>query len=288
MNMTSPNAITDVQDAMADKMVDAINDMPNVLWIVSEEANADSLWWQGHMISHVRAYEASKPYQHPIGLGAIGDDANLYNSDADWVAPFARVSPTTSCGTGKPKCKVNVNDSDHSYFGMWNDSVQGNRGYAWQNFTRGNSVAFMDPYDIEYPREGRNACPAPVNGICSGPDTRYDNFRDNLGYIVRYSKKLNLNAAQPSTTLCSTQYCLGQTPAVGTELLVYAPFGGGFTVDLSSANGRAMSYEWFDPSTGKVVDDGTVTGGNASQNFTPPASIAGDSVFYIVDAAGHG
>ena len=38
--MTAPNAITDIQDAFVNKMVDTLNDLPNVLWIVSEEAPA--------------------------------------------------------------------------------------------------------------------------------------------------------------------------------------------------------------------------------------------------------
>src|SRR5450432_1875957 len=198
MSMTAPNSITNIQDAMADKMIDTLSDLPNVLWIVSEEAAANSFWWQGHMMSHIRTYEATKAHQHPVGLGAIGQDSQLYNTDADWVAPYAQISPSTSCGTGTPKCKVNLNDSDHSYFGMWTATAQQNRNYAWSNFTRGNQVAFMDPYTVYYPRQGRNLCTSPKNGICSGPDPRWNNFRDNLGYIVTYSRKLNLTAAQPS------------------------------------------------------------------------------------------
>src|SRR6185295_11785305 len=60
-------------------------------------------------------------------------DTILTNSDADWIAPTARVSPASSCGSGNPPCKVNINDSDHSYFGMWNDNAQQNRNYAWEN-----------------------------------------------------------------------------------------------------------------------------------------------------------
>jgi hypothetical protein len=289
MSMTAPNAVTGIQDAMVEKTIDVLNDLPNVLWIVSEEAASNTLWWQGHAIAHARAYEAGKKLQHPIGLAAItGDpDSTIYDSDADWVAPFAKLSPSTTCGSGTPKCKVNVNDSDHSYFGMWNDTAQTNRQYAWENFARGDQVAFMDPYVVYYPRENRNLCVSPGHAICTGPDARWDNFRDNLGYILAYSRKLNLKAAQPSTTLCSTGYCLGQTPAVGAELLVYAPDGGAVTVDLSASAGRMMSYEWFDPATGKVVSMGTVPGGNGKQSFATPGAVAGDSVLYVVDSAGH-
>ena len=289
MTMTAPNDITAIQDAMVDKTIDTLNDLPNVLWIVSEEAAADTTWWQGHMIAHVRAYESAKPMQHPIGLGAIAGapDSTIYNSDADWVAPFAQISPTMTCGTGTPQCKVNINDSDHSYFGLWNDTAQANRAYAWKNFLGGNQVIFMDPYVVYYPRQNRNNCTSPTNGICSAPDARWNNFRDNLGYIVSYSRRLNLNAAQPHPSLSSTGYCLGQTAAVGTELLIYNPDAGPITVDLTSAANRTMSYEWLDPVNGQVAGTGTVAGGSSAQSFPAPASLTSDAVLYIVDSAGH-
>ena len=145
----------------------------------------------------------------------------------------------------------------------------------------------MDPYVVDYPRQNRNLCVSPAAGICTVPDSRWDNFRDNLGYILSYSRRLDLNAVLPSTSLCSTTYCLAQTPAVGSEVLVDAPNGGTFTVDLSHSSGRAMNYEWFDPAAGKVVSTGTLTGGSGSQTFSTPSTIADDSVLYVVDAAGH-
>ena len=291
MTMLSPNAITDVQQAMVDKTIDTLNDLPNVLWAVSEEASSKTIWWQQHMIAHVRAYEAAKPYKHPIGIGAMEfgtPDSAIIDTDADWVAPYARVSSPSTCGSGSPRCKVNINDSDHSYFGMWNDSPHANRKYAWENFTRGSQVAFMDPYTVHYSRESRNLCASPTNGVCAAPDPRWDNFRDTLGYLVAYSRKMNLIAARDQAGLSSTSYCLGETPAIGTELLVYAPVGGTFVVNLSSAAGRTMHYEWFDPESGGVVATGALRGGDANQSFSTPSAIHADSVLYIVDAAGHG
>jgi hypothetical protein len=136
-----------------------------------------------------------------------------------------------------------------------------------------------------YPRENRNLCGSPVNGICAAPDGRWN---DNLGYIVAYSRRMNLNAAHARDELCSTSFCLGQTPAIGTELLVYAPTGGTFSVDLRSAAGRTMSIEWFDPNSGKVVSSGSVAGGSASQSFSTPSSIPAGGVLHLVDSAGHG
>ncbi len=288
ITMTAPNAITAIQDQYVDKVIDTLNDLPNVLWIVSEEAPSNSTWWNNHLISHIRAVESKKKFQHPIGYGAIigGPDSIIYDSEADWVAPLARISPTTTCGNGHPACKVNINDSDHSYWEMWHDSALKNRNYAWRNFMEGNQVLFMDPYLVFYPREHRNMCVSPNHAICSRPDTRWDNFRDNLGYLVRYSRKLNLARVSPHSSLSSTGYCLAQTPPAGAEYLVYAPSGGPFYLDLSAMpDSRRLKLEWFNPATGTSISGDPIQAGSTSQLFTPP--FEGDAVLYLVDVAGH-
>jgi hypothetical protein len=155
MTMSGPNAITAVQDAYVKHVIDDVGDLPNVLWEVSEEAPVNSTWWQNHMIALIHAIEATNTLHHPVGYASLttppSHDSILYNSDADWVAPGTKISPTTSCGTGTPSCKVNLNDSDHDYYGMWNDSQQLNRNWLWENFCNGNQGLFMDPYVIYWP-----------------------------------------------------------------------------------------------------------------------------------------
>jgi hypothetical protein len=279
VTMSAPNALTGIQDAFVRKLIDTLNDLPNVLWIVSQEAPPGSEWWNHHLISLTRAYEAGKPLQHPVGFGVLADnkDATLLNSDADWIAPAARISPTRSCGSGHPACKVNINDSDHSYFGMWNDSAQANRNYFWFNFTQGNQTLFMDPYVVFYPRETRNLCPSPVHGIGSGPDLRWDNVRYNMGYIRDYADRLNLAAIAPRDDLSSTEHALANTDSVHPEFLVYAPSGGSFTVNLSGMAG-SLAVEWMNPATGVRTAGASVSGGS-TLTFTPPFS--GDAVLYL-------
>jgi hypothetical protein len=289
VTMTSPGTITDFQDAYVKKLIDTLNDLPNVLWIVSEEAPTASAWWNEHLISLVRTYERGKPFQHPIGYATLGEqpnDAILYASDADWVAPWARISPARSSGNGNPSTKVIVNDSDHSYYMMWNDTPQQNRNYIWQNFANGSQVLFMDPYLVHWKRWKRNLCLDPVHGIGSVPDPRYDKFRDNLGYLVRFARKLNLSQVAPRGELSSTGFCLAQTPPVGAEYLVYAPKGGTFTLDLSAMpNSRSLKLEWFDPANGKTIAQAPVSAGSSSQSLRAP--FQGDAVLYAVDVAGH-
>ena len=107
ITMTAPNAITRFQDAYVDKVIDTLNDLPNVLWIVSEEAPNNTQWWNDHEISHTRTYESGKRYQHPIGYAALihSPDETVYNSNADWARPregFRRPRPAAA---GNPPAK---------------------------------------------------------------------------------------------------------------------------------------------------------------------------------------
>jgi hypothetical protein len=279
VTMKAPNAITSVQDAYVRKVIDTLNHFPNVLWIVSQEAPAGSVWWNSHVIALIRSYEATLPMQHPIGYGVLedGQDATIISSDADWIAPAVRISPVATCGTGRPACKVNINDSDHSYFGIWNDSPQVNRNYFWLNFTNGNQTLFMDPYVVYYPRERRNLCPSPVNGIGTGPDPRWDAVRDTMGHIREYAERMDLAATTPQPGRSSTGHALAQKSARSAEILVYEPSGGRFTVDLSDLNGP-FAVEWMQPATGVKTRGEDVSGGGA-RTFVPP--FGGDAVLYL-------
>src|SRR6266498_2305909 len=139
---------------------------------------------------------------------------------------------------------------------------------------------------IYSPRQNRNLCAAPVNGIGSKPDPRWESFRSNLGYILRYSRKLNLANVAPSSTLCSTHYCLAQTPSVGAEYLAYAPSGGSFTMDLSAMrNSRKLAVEWFNPASGETISQNPIAAGSSSRSFSAP--FTGDALLYLVDSEGH-
>jgi Big-like domain-containing protein/collagenase-like protein with putative collagen-binding domain len=302
MTNSVPNSMTAVQVAYMQKVVDTLNLLPNVIWEVSEEAPDASTAWQTYMIAQLKAYETAKAYtKHPVLFPTLdvsgASDTTLYNSNADVIAPRAKLSSTNNCsGSGTPTCKVDLNDSDHSYFGMWKDLAQMNRNYLWENFTHGASIVFMDPYLIFAGSSNsswtdRNKCDntvPPFHGVCSSPDPRWDNFRNNMGYVLTYANtKLDLLKMSAQTGLASTTFCLADNVAVGGEFLVYAPNGGSFTVNLSTQAGRTLNIEWLDPSSGAITNGGTVPGGSSSQPFSTPASITGDAVLYLVDTAGH-
>jgi len=302
MTMTSLNSINTFQDAYIRKIIDTLNDVPNVIWEISEEAPTGSTFWQNHVISVIQSYEATKPFQHQVLYPTLNvnspNDPSLYNSAANMVAPLGATSignyhvvQVSGCGTGAPACKTILNDSDHSYFGLWQETNQQNRNFLWENVTRGASVMFMDPYAIfagaSNPNwTNRNNCITPVNGVCTGGvDTRYDNFRDNFGYAANLvnSRVLNLAAMSASTSLCSTTYCLANNANASFEFIVYAPSGGAFTVNLSNQSAHNILVQWLDPANGAYTAGTTIQGGSSTQSFTPPWGSARDAILYLQD-----
>jgi len=109
---------------------------------------------------------------------------------------------------------------------------------------------------------------------------------------------MNLADTSPRPDLSSTGYCLANP---GREYLVYVPFGyrrvkpyakmlplwtvnwvisrlhHSVSVDLSEVRGT-MTVEWFNPSTGEILTEGTISAGS-SQDFTAP--FPGDALLYL-------
>lgn len=297
MTGSVPNAFTAIQLAYIKKVIDTLNALPNVIWEASEEAPSGSAAWNTYMIAQMQAYEATKPIQHPILYATLDinspNDPALYNSNATAIAPAAKFSAINNCsGTGTPHCKTNLQDSDHSYFGMWNDSAQVNRNYVWENFTNGANVVFMDPYLIfagaSNPNwTNRNLCDSnvsPASGVCTTPDTRWNNLRDNLGYTVSLGNTIDLIHMSAQPALASTGFALASNAATTSTFVVYAPNGGAFTVNTSAQPGRLMNVEWIDPVGGAKTSGGQVTSGSAALSFTPPWGSARDAVLHLSDA----
>ena len=257
-------AITTLQKAYVEKVIDTVNDLDNVLYEISNESNSNSQDWQYAMILHIKSYEANKAKQHPIGMTVEwpnGSNGDLFNSPADWVSPNGDVNaPSTATGN-----KIVILDTDHVC------GVCGDRSWVWKSFTRGNNPIFMDVYDG-----------AAVGMGASGFNPNEPAFvsaRLNMGYTRTYASKMNLNAMIPRPDLASTGYCLANPAASGAEYLVYFPSGGAATVNLSSAQG-SLAVEWFNPASGSTLLGGSVAGGRVR---TVTAPFSNDAVLYLKD-----
>ena len=241
-------AVTRLQDAYVRRVVDAVNDLDNVLYEVANESGAYSTAWQYHVIDVVKRYQRRKGKIHPVGMTfqhAHGRNVTLYRSRADWVAPFGRVylsDPPAAVGR-----KVVFMDTDHQCGGC------GDPTFPWRSFLRGLNPIYMDELDDE-PRKAA--------------------IRSALGQTRRFAERIDLARMGPRLDLSSTRYTLA---APGHEYLVYEPREGAFTVDLR-ADAGSFSVEWFDPGSDRNIPAEPVAAG-AVLTFTPP--FPGQAVLYL-------
>jgi hypothetical protein len=235
-----------VQRTYVRRVVEAVGDLPNVLFEVANEAEHTSTAWQLEMMRTVRRELARRGLSRPVGMTFQhgGSDETLYRGPADWVSPGSH-----DFGSDPPLAdsrKVSLLDTDHVC------GVCGDRGFVWESFLRGYNVIFMD--DL-------SSTPA------------YEDARVAMGWTLAYADRLNLARMEPRTDLASTRYCLADE---GAEYLVYQPTSGPFTLRLRPA--RRYSIEWFRPSDGRAWRPRQIRVGGTT-TFRPP--FAGEAVLYV-------
>lgn len=245
-----------LQKAYIRKVVDTVNDLDNVLFEIENEENPDdNVSWQDYVVKYVKSYEATLPHQHPVGITTPWNPrvrpSELLNSAADWISPatghnWGDYGNDPPAATGQ---KVVLADTDHIF------GVGGDGSWVWKTFMRGNNPIFMD--DMSH-KPGMESA------------------RVAMGQTRSYADRINLAAMTPSTTICSSTYCLANN---GMEYLFFQPGGGSFTANLADASGKTFSVEWFNVTTNAAIAGPTVTGGSARQSFSPPFS--GDAVLYL-------
>jgi uncharacterized protein YjdB len=254
------SAVTALQDAYVRKMIDAVSDLDNVLFEISNESDASSKAWQYHMIQLIRDHEATLGRRHPVGISAMwpgGTDSDLYNSTADWISPMGNLdNPPVATGS-----KVIISDTDHLC------GVCGNVAWVWRSFTRGQNPILMDGYDGAATGVGAKEYNA------SNPV--WEAIRKNMGYARSFAMRMNLAAAVPRGDLASTGYCLA---SVGNEYLVFFPNGGTATVNLAGVS-EPRTVEWLNTANGQSTVGSTVNGGGIVTIRSPYGGTA--SVAYI-------
>jgi hypothetical protein len=262
--------ITAVQERYVRRVVEAVNDLDNVLFEIGNELYAESVAWQGHMIDLIRAHEAQMQKQHPVGMTGGGPspviaNAELLASPADWISPRHEAGqPYRDDPPATDGSKVILADTDH----LW--GLGASQGWVWKSFTRGLNPILMDPYEKLY---GLDAFPS-WGAIHRRDHPMWEPIRRSLTYTLDYAARIDLAAMEPRGELASTGYCLADP---GHAYLVYLPDGGKVSVDLSAAAG-ALAAEWFSPTTGETVPEATLSGGATCHLGAP---FGGDAVLYL-------
>jgi hypothetical protein len=155
-------AITAYQEAYIKHVIDALNDLDNIIWEVAQEPDGtysrngyDAFGWLNHMLEYIHTYEATKPKQHPVLYSVFfpgGNNDVLFASNAEMIAPngnggFYRDCPPLD-GT-----KVVLIDTDHI---LWTET--NGADWAWRAFTRGaGGFAIMDGGYSDYDDQGGGA-----------------------------------------------------------------------------------------------------------------------------------
>ena len=257
--------ILELQEAYVRKVIDTVNDLDNVLYEICNEAGGYSTEWQYHMIRFVKAYEAKKRKQHPVGMTFQyqgGTNANLFNSPADWISPNPeggyRDDPPPNDGR-----KVVLNDTDH----LWGEG--GNPQWVWKTFTRGHYPLFMDRIVALTSKTvtwaGRKGEDIPGA----------EEIRKAMGVTRKVAERVDLATMLPLPDIASTRYCLAEP---GRQYIVYAPSGGEVTVNLTNAKGK-FKAGWVHPIEGTTKSVGIVEGGTL-RTLKPP--FEGDAVLLLL------
>jgi hypothetical protein len=250
--------VTTLQEAYVRAVIDAVNDLDNVIYEISDESDPSAKSWEYYMINLIHSYESTKPKQHPVGMTVAwpnGTNADVLNSPADWVAMNGDMNnPAVAAGT-----KVSLTDTDHLC------GICGDVPWVWKSLTRGHNPLLMDGYDNS---------PGVSDPSYNPNDPKWEAIRKNLGYARSYALRMDLAHAFPHGELASSGYCLAKP---GVEYLVYAPGGTSVTVNLSSVPSTTnLTVEWFNSSNGVATMVGTVAGGG---NRQVPAHGTDDVLF---------
>jgi hypothetical protein len=266
--------ITAIQEAYVRRVVDAVNDLDNVLYEIGNELYENSVAWQVHMIDLIHSCEGQKAKQHPVGMTGGGPvpaipNAALLASPAEWVSPrheegqAYRDDPPAADGS-----KVILSDTDH----LW--GLGATQGWVWKSFTRGLNPILMDPYEKLH---GLDAFPS-WGRIHARDHPFWEPIRRSLGYTLRWAQRVDLAAMSPRGDLVSSGYCLADP---GRAYLAYLPDGGKVSIDLADTRGM-MAVEWFSPTTGATVTDAPLEGGAVRHLGAP---FGGDAVMYVQGGA---
>jgi hypothetical protein len=269
------------------KVIDAVNDLDNVLYEVGNELKRYSIGWQYQVITLIHNYEKTKLKKHPVGItssgGETADDiknSDLFNSPAEWISPRScepgqNFSYNPPPSTGR---KVIISDTDH----LWGVLSDPSSDWVWKSFFRGMNPILMDVLQNVAPgiKEKWNEANRP--GLAEA--------RLAMGQTLKYANRVNLLKMVPRLEIASTKYCLANP---GVEYLVYLPFSdigkrerilerigildNKIWVDLYGISGT-FCIEWFNPGTDEALDGGTIKGG-CKKYFRVPFS--GDAVLYI-------
>jgi len=302
-----------LQEAYIRKVVDTVQDLPNVLYEVANESSGggsvdrkfaemlglgdppewgDSTEWQYWVIDVVKRYEQELGYdKHPIGMTMqfpvpeqtkVNDP--LFNSAADWISPgyddeiFTGGRHPMEPGGPASRWFEDPPASDGAKVVITDTDHyapgKGDALWAWKSFLRGHHPILMDFGIID----GVNPAD-PGSGSPGVPSFEsFEPARYAMGDTLRYAEKMRLVAMEPRGDLSSTGYVLANP---GEEYLILQPSetADPFMVTLEAGT---YSVQWYSVTTREMKGAGKLTvESDGSASFTAPFAEAGPAVLYL-------
>ena len=247
-------AFTPYQEAYVRQVIDAVGDLDNVLYEICNECydRPDTNAWQQHFVEFIKRSEATRGYQHPVGMTSLQNFNNqvLAQSPADFISPggptYEEIPPVNAPG------QVSILDMDHIVPCTGSNDAR----WPWKAFTRGHNLWYI---------------------YCRGygaPNQSEGTVLTRIEQTHTYAKRMPLADSVPETdpSRCSTGYCL-----VGPDsVLGFLPDGGSITLDLKGKG--TWSVEWFDPANGNTAVASSMRDGIR----TLRAPFSGDAVVFLV------
>src|SRR5215204_4034092 len=264
-----------LQETYIRKVVDTVQDLPNVLYEVANESSGggsvDPRFLEAIGLSEPPDWGDSTQMQYPVRDQSKVNDA-LFDSPADWISPgFDDVeSPMQDSrwSTDPPAndgAKVIISDTDH-YSPMKSDAL-----WAWKSFLRGHNPILYDLGIVTgvNPPDSSSGSPS----FASLEPARYA-----MGDTLRFAREMDLVAMEPRGDLSSTGYTLANP---GEEYLILQPDEKAypFTARLEA---NTYSVRWHSVGSRETKDAGKVTVENhGNTTFTAPFAKAGPAVLYL-------
>jgi hypothetical protein len=292
------------QETYIRKVVDAVHDMPNVLWEVANESSGggtvdkafagslglktppdwgDSTEWQYWVIKVVKDHERQQGYAvRPIGMTMQFPVANqtrvndpLYASGAEWISPGYDDEVFKDGGHPKapgspPSRWFNDPPAGDGRKVVISDTDhfapgKGDALWAWKSFVRGHHTILMD-FGLT------GGFQAEAESFKSFEATRYA-----MGDTRRYADRMNLIGMAPCGDLTSTGFALANP---GKEYLVLQPLADSPSFDVQLQRGT-YSVEWHSVATRETTDAPDLTVEKDGQVAFSSPFATGPAVLYL-------
>jgi hypothetical protein len=278
------------------KVIDAVHDLPNVLYEVANESSGqtadsvvfpdgssietpigDSTQWQYWVINTVKAYEREMGYDtHPIGMTYLFPVADLRKSNEPlWDGPADWISPgfDDTLGEGRWLIEPPANDArkvvllDTDHFSPFSSSAV----WVWKAFLRGHNPIL---YDLGILGGGRPPNPSEGNPSFDSLEPARLAMGDTRGF----AEQISLATMQPSPDVSETRFALADP---GNEYLILQPgeTGEAFIVTLMPGQ---YAVEWHSLRSRETVPGTTLTAGDADPiSLSLPPEVAAPAVVHL-------